>query len=295
MIERILTLLEAKWLIHRETAISYLPMLIAFANGQKFVWSAEEEADMKKRAIPKVIAFGRSAVDIAGEYSLDDQNIPQNSVAVIPIQGTILSWKSMQLIESITKAKNNDNIIAILFPVTSPGGMVFMTDITSTLIKDVGKPTVAMIMGMACSGAMWMISAMEYRIATSPMDLVGSIGDMTTWMDLSGLLEDKLGIKVEQIYATLSTRKNEWEKALKEGNKAPILQDLDFVNEIFHQAIQENLGISKESEVFAGATYNAKQAIDLKLINEIGTMDYALEYAYKRGLSNKIKLYQFTN
>ena len=131
MIERILELLEAKWLIHRETAISYLPMLLAFVNGQKFAWSPEEEAENKKRSTAKVLSFGRSVMDVAGEYSLDDPMIPSNSVAVIPISGTILAWKSQILIENVRKAQANDKIISILFPVNSPGGMVFMTDIAA--------------------------------------------------------------------------------------------------------------------------------------------------------------------
>jgi len=294
MIERILELLEAKWLIQRDTAISYLPMLLAFVNGQKFVWSPEEEAENKKRNIPKVLSFGRNVTDIAGEYSLDDPLIPSNSVAVIPISGTILAWKSQILIESVRKAQANDKIISILFLVNSPGGMVFMTDIAAQTIKETDKPCVGMIMNMACSGAMWLISAMDYRIATSPMDFVGSIGVMTSWTDFSDLFEKKLGITVKDIYATLSTRKNEFSRELKNGNDAPVKADLDFVNQIFHQAIMDNLGIGKDSEVFTGATYNAQQGITMGLINEINTMDYALEYAYKQGLSNKIKSYQFT-
>ena len=294
MIERILELLEAKWLIHRETAISYLPMLLAFVNGQKIAWSPEEEAENKKRSTAKVLSFGRSVMDVAGEYSLDDPMIPSNSVAVIPISGTILAWKSQILIENVRKAQANDKIISILFPVNSPGGMVFMTDIAAQTIKETDKPCVAMIMNMACSGAMWLISAMDYRIATSPMDFVGSIGVMTSWTDFSDLFEKKLGISVKEIYATLSTRKNEFTRALKEGNTAPIVADLDFVNQIFHKTIMNNLGIPQDSEVFTGATYNAQQGITMGLINEVGTMDYALEYAYKQGLSNKIKSYQFT-
>jgi protease-4 len=294
MIERILELLEAKWLIHRDTAISYLPMLLAFVNGQKFAWSPEEEIENKKRRAPKVLAFGRNVMDVAGQYSLDDPQIPANSIAVIPISGTILAWSSQTLIENIRKAQANDKIISILFPVNSPGGMAFMTDIAAQAIKNTEKPTTAMIMNMAASGAMWLISAMDYRIATSPMDFVGSIGVRTSWTDFTDLFEKKLGIKVQEIYATLSTRKNEFTRALKDGNSGPVVADLDFVNQIFHQAIRDNLGIKQDSEVFAGATYNAQQGISLGLINEVNTMDYALEYAYKRGLSNKIKTYQFT-
>jgi ClpP class serine protease len=72
-------------------------------------------------------------------------------------------------------------------------------------------------------------------------------------------------------------------------NTQSIVDDLDFVNGIFHKTIQDNLGISADSEVFTGAIYNAAQAVDLKLINEINTLEYAIDYAYKQGLIHKAR------
>jgi len=285
-------MLSARWLIHRDTALSYLPMLIAFLNGNEHFASMMPMAEEEKRSKPRVLAMG-SEPGAMVQYEFDDPCIPDNSIAVIPILGTILSWKSMNIIDSIRKAENNENIIAILFPTNSPGGMVFYTDILAKEIKDCQKPTVASIMNMSASAAMWITSAMDYRIATSPMDWIGSIGVFTSYTDMQVLLKDKLGITITDIYATLSTRKNEMSRALLEGNKKPIIDDLDFVNEIFHAAIRENLGIKADSEVFTGAIYNANEAITHRLINEINSLDYAIDYAYKAGLTHKINNYKF--
>lgn len=290
--DRVLEMLSARWLIHRDTALSYLPMMIAFLNGSDNFASLMPEAEEKKRSTPKVLAFS-SAPGLMVQYEFDDPCIPDNSIAVIPIQGPILSWKSMNLVDSIRKAQSNDNIIALLFPTNSPGGMVFYTDILAKEIKNCKKPTVASIMNMSASAAMWITSAMNYRIATSPMDWIGSIGVFTSYTDMQILLKDKLGITITDIYATLSTRKNEMSRALLEGNKKPIIDDLDFVNDIFHAAIRENLGIKADSEVFTGAIYNAQDAIKQGLINEINSLDYAIEYAYNAGLTNKISNYKF--
>ena len=42
-------------------------------------------------------------------------------------------------------------------------------------------------------------------------------------------------------------------------------------------------------EVFSGAIYYAQQAIDLKLINEINSLDYAITFAHRQGLIHKGK------
>jgi protease-4 len=194
----------------------------------------------------------------------------------------------MQLMQQLAMVEANDKINAVLLAVNSPGGMVSQTDLLAETIRSMTKPTVAAISGMAASAAMWIISAATYRVATSPMDLIGSVGTKVSIQDYSALLE-KIGIKVSDFYATKATRKDEEMRAIKAGGDlAPITAFVDFVNEIFHQAIQDNLGIAAGSEVFTGATFFAEKARDLGLINEINSRDYALNQAYQLGLKNKI-------
>lgn len=301
MFDRVLELLDSKWLIHRDTAVSYLPLLVAYLNGQPVAFNFNEKKG--KFSNPNVLVkttagFKAMFPEDGNDHSpLDFSNpdLPEHSVALIPIQGPIFSWDSLKLIESVKQAQGNDKIISALFVVNSPGGQVFMTDIAAQTIKGFNKPTVGMIMNMAASAAMWMISGMTHRIATSPMDLIGSIGVYTSYTDIEVLLKDKLGITITDIYATLSTRKNEMIRALKEGNLEPITKDLDFVNDLFHKAIRENLGIDQGSEIFTGAIYNAIEAQKHGLITEIGTMDSAYQKAYEEGLIYQMNQFYKSN
>lgn len=236
--------------------------------------------------------MGEDPFNPVNRYELDNPDIPSNSIAVIPIQGAIVSWKSIELISFLQKAEAHPNIIATVFLVNSPGGMVYYTDLTADVIKAASKPTVSVIMNMAASAAMWLISATDYRIASSPMDRIGSIGVRSSYTDFNGFLKEKLGITVYDIYASKSTRKDEEIRALLQDDQTKILQSADFINEIFHQAIRENLGLKEDSEVFTGAVYHAQKAIKMGLINEINTLSYAFEYAFKLGLSNRIKQFK---
>ena len=284
MLNRIFSILGAQWLIHQDTAISYLPVLLAFIKGQDILM---QPGEVKK---PYVVAWSGSEQEIntVNRWELDDDLIPENSVAVIPIDGVICSWDSMRLIDLIKEVQENDRIIAVLFLVNSPGGMVAQTDLLAQSIKDLGKPSVALVMGMAASAAMWIISGCTFRMATSPLDMIGSIGTKTTLQDYAPLLE-KIGIKSEDIYATLSTNKDgEYRAFTENGDKAPIRAWLDFINEVFHQTIRDNMKIDAKSEVFTGAIYFSAKAQELGLIDEIGTIDGGLNKAYQLGLKNKI-------
>jgi len=220
-------------------------------------------------------------------FELTDQDLPENSVAVVVIDGPVFSWNTMDILMRFQEIRENDRIISVLFMVNSPGGMITGVDILSNLIRDLGKPVVAMTIGMTASAAAWMTSGATRRIATSPMDLFGSIGMMTTMDDFREYFK-KLGIKHEEIFATKSTLKNKEDRAFqKNGDTKPMLEFLDKCLEFFHQAIITNLGIKADSEVLSGDIYFAQQALDLGLIDEIGTMDGALEQAYSLGLKNK--------
>jgi ClpP class serine protease len=299
MFDRVLELLDSKWLIHRDTAISYLPLLVAYLHGQPVAFNLEEKKG--KFSKPNVLvksfsgfnayyAENNAAEKNIVDWDFSDPDIPENSIAFLPIQGPIFSWSNLRLIENLKKIEQNSRIIAVVFFVNSPGGQVFMTDIVAQSIKGLSKPTVGMVMNIAASAALWMTSSMNFCFATSPMDQIGSIGTYTSFTDMRGML-DKLGIKITDIYATLSTRKNEEIRALLEGNDDLLVKDLDFINEIFHQAIRENLGIDQSSEVFTGAIYYAAEAQNHGLISGICTMESVFQTAYEEGLIHKMNSY----
>jgi protease-4 len=283
MLHRLLSILSAQWLIHQDTATAYLPLLIALVRGEKF------SLELSDNHTPQIMALGGDTmIPVAGKHELSDASLPENSVAVLPLSGPICSWDSQQLMQQLSAVEANDRINAVLLAVNSPGGMVSQTDLLANTIRQMTKPTVAAISGMAASAAMWVISAASYRIATSPMDLVGSVGTKVSIQDYSSLL-DKIGIKVSDFYATKATRKDEEVRAIKSGGDlAPITAFVDFVNDIFHHAIRENLGIAADSEVFTGATFFAEKAKSLGLIDAIGTRASALDHAYQLGLKSKI-------
>lgn len=283
---------SAKWLIHQDVISSFIPIFISFISGHQIDLSQFKD-DKKAYAVA-------AGINTATKYDLISAEIPENSVAVIPVNGVLTTWKSMEIENNVKLAQANPNIISILFITSTPGGMVVYTDILSNTIKNCLIPTVSFVIGMQASAGMWSMSGVNRIILSSPLDYVGSIGVMTSYTDFSALLK-KYGIEQLDLYARKSTRKNEIYRALQDTSKTieerndPVLNDLDFTNDFFHDAISANLNIPKDSEVFTGAIYTAQKGIDLGLAHEINpSVEYALETAYNLGIKNKINQFSKT-
>ena len=236
----------------------------------------------------KVRAFATADMKAVDQYELSNANLPDNSVAVIYVQGTLYSWKTFDIENYIQQAINNPRIVSILLFVNTPGGMVHRLDIASNLIKQSPKPIDAYVTGLCCSGGMWLVSACRTITAASPMDIFGSIGVKTNYYSLKKYLED-LGIVDKDIYATDSVKKDYESRELESNNEKPLIEALDFTNNIFQQTIATNRGIAldKSSEVFQGAVFNSQKAIELRLADKIGTLEDALKGALDKGLATK--------
>lgn len=292
MINRLSQILNARWLINQEVVYNYIPMLISFLKGGNLdLLSAAE----KETAKPYCLSAGSSdSINLVNKYDLLQGDFPSNSIAIIPIQGIIMSDDSIRLVNYLSLAEANPNVVAIILLVNTPGGMVFYIDIAANYLKGLKKPVVSYVLNMSTSAAMWLISSSKKIILSSPIDRVGSIGVMTSVMDFSRLLSEFLKIDQYDIYADASTDKNGPIRKLldssitsMEERTSLIREELNFVNDIFHQAIQTNLGIDKSSEVFTGKTYYAQKAIELGLAHEINSFEYAVNLAHQMGQINQ--------
>ncbi len=279
MYSKAIQILSARWFIHMETAIEYFPMLLSYINGSKI-----QESDFKALTQPYAIA-----PNLADRWDVMCDSVAPNSVLVLPLDGPITSWQARRTVEILHQAESNPNIIAGVLHVNSPGGMVHYTDIASDAIKNSPLPFVGLVENIGASAAMWWLSGTKRIFLSSRLDRVGSIGIMTSLMDFTQALRDKLGVKIEDVYADKSTRKNEEFRAwLEKGDKSILLNSLNFANEIFHEAIQKNMGIAADSEVFKGAVYYAEDALKLGLAHEIASFSDAVDYAYKLGMKNSL-------
>ena len=213
---------------------------------------------------------------------------PEGSIAMIPVNGTIIkgdacAYGTKDYTLAIQAANNNSNIDAIILEIDSPGGMVDGTATFADAIKNSKKPVVAFIDdGMMASAAYWIGSAADVIIASHNTSQAGSIGVYTTLMDIRGAFEEQ-GVKIKSIYAPESTEKNgPFIEAMEKDNDKLMEQELSFIAQEFISTVKTNragkINLSA-GDPFKGKLFYAQEAIEVGLIDKIGSFEVAVQTA----------------
>ena len=273
-------ILSNAWLISKERSSAYASIILSMLKGESLFEGDHSMARERNRSYV-IGAIG----DQTQRFGFADTNIPDGSVAVIPIRSEILKYDqpcgprgTQSILSDVKSADQNPNIKSILLVVDSPGGQVTGTDLLSEAIKNSSTPVVAYIEGMAASAAYWIISGASKIIASSDLDRIGSIGTMLMVEDLQPALEAQ-GVKFHEVYASLSVDKNNDLNQVLEGNYEPYQKNvLDVINSKFLSSIKTNRPAVDDSTL-TGKMYFAPQAIALGLIDEIGSLEYAISTA----------------
>jgi signal peptide peptidase SppA len=275
----LLQALGRAWFIEPSQAQHYASVIEnLFARDGKNIWQ-----DMAVQPVSADFVF---CVHPSANQQSPLSDAPAGSVAVISLSGAVMKYDfcgapgTQSIMGMIDQVNQNPNIDAIVLKIDSPGGAVDGTQALANKIKNSQKPVVAFVDGMMASAAMWFGSAAAYRIASSSTDMIGSIGTMASWRD-SSQLQKAAGIRIHEVYATASTHKNNEFRAANadEPDYQPMIDNiLDPTNEQFMAAVKSNIKNVNE-EVFTGAIYLADKAKEMGLINQIGTMDDAVNKA----------------
>jgi signal peptide peptidase SppA len=275
------------WLISTERSAAYASVLLSLIKGDS---AFEGDSSLaRERNRPYILA---GAGDKNQRLGFSDMEIPAGSVAVIPIRSEILKYDqpcgprgTQSLLIDVKAADQNPNIKSIVLVIDSPGGQVAGTDLLAEAIKNSTTPVVAYIDGLAASAAYWIISGASKVIASSDLDRIGSIGTMMMVEDLQPALE-QMGVKFHEVYATLSVDKNRDFNQVLDGKYDSYRENvLDVINQKFLASIRSNRPSVDESTL-TGRIFFAPQAIELGLIDEIGSFEKALELAFSMGSSS---------
>lgn len=221
-----------------------------------------------------------------------------SSIAVIPVQGPIMKNDScgdagtMTMAQWVREAAANPNVSAIVMKVDSPGGTVAGTQTLSDAIAEakLQKPVVTFVEeGMMASAAYWVGSGANEIVASQSTDQIGSIGVYTTMFDLKEYYA-KDGIKIEDVYSSISTQKNEDHRHFAAtGTPSPkLIEGLDFIANKFIGVVKANRGSKiniENGDPFKGRLFNAEEAVANGLIDSIGNFNHALTRAMELATS----------
>ncbi|MBI2546096.1 signal peptide peptidase SppA [Candidatus Woesearchaeota archaeon] len=215
------------------------------------------------------------------------------NVAIIPIKGELVTEEdfslfaadvvsSTDIIELIEKAEDSASIKAIVFEINSPGGSAVASEEVANAVKKVNKPKVAWIRESGASGAYWVASATDHIVA-SRMSITGSIGVIASYLDFSGLM-DYYNVTYERLVAGKYKDAGTPFRELTPEERAKFQYKLDLIHQEFINEVAENRQMSKAQieAVATGEFFLGSEALELGLIDEVGSKDEALAYLEKQ-------------
>lgn len=203
-------------------------------------------------------------------------------VAVVEIEGIILDGSAT--VRELREHADNASIKAIVLRVNSPGGVVAPTQEIFAAIQRVrkgGKPVVASFGAVAASGGYYVAAGAD-RIYANPGSLTGSIGVVMQMANIEGLLK-KVGVEYVVVKAGSYKDVGNFARTMSPEERKMLQALLDDVYAQFVDAVAEGRGLDrKEVLAFAdGRIYSGQQALALKMVDELGGFDDAVEAAGK--------------
>jgi protease IV len=239
----------------------------------------------RKLTFWRVIAIGVIVLAVAGVATLGSNRAGFTGVrpyiARVTIEGLIRGDRDR--VQAIDRLTRSSLARAVIVHVDSPGGTTAgseqLYDSLSRLREK--KPVVIVVDSLAASGAYITALAGDHIVAQQT-SLVGSIGVLFQFPNFSELL-DKIGVKVEGVKSSpLKAAPNGFEPTSPEA-KAALESIIKDSYAWFKNLVQDrrHLSDSELQTVSDGRVFTGHQAIDLKLIDELGDERAALAWLAK--------------
>ncbi|RZF61308.1 signal peptide peptidase SppA [Sphingobacterium corticibacterium] len=240
------------------------------------------------------------AVSLLDYNKEENTNTKGDRVAVLYAYGDIVDGEGMEgniggdkLSRELRKLRRDDRVKAVVLRVNSPGGSALASDIIArevALTKKV-KPITVSMGDYAASGGYY-ISTMADSIFAEKETLTGSIGVFGLIPNMQGLLNNKLGIHVDEVktgkFADLMTSVD---RPLTEEEKAIIQAEVNRIYDTFTTKVAEgrNMDVSAVDSIGQGRVWTGSQALDRGLVDGIGNLDRAIQAAAAKA---KLKEYR---
>ena len=216
-----------------------------------------------------------------------------NTVAIVPVQGEIAYSQSsilgggvatpQSITDGIKQAEEDSSVSAIVLDVNSPGGSPVASEEIMNAVKNAKKPVVVWISDIGASGA-YLVASPADKIVASPSSIVGSIGVILSLTDLSGLYQ-KIGVNQYAIKAGEYKDMGASYRNLTPEEEQMLQEMVNQDYEYFIKQVAENrkLDLDYVRSIAEGKIYTGTQAKDLKLVDETGDREKAIESAARLG------------
>ena len=211
-----------------------------------------------------------------------------NKVAVIYAEGNIVDGNESdgvagdRFAKIIADVRADKDVKAVVLRVNSPGGSVMASEKIKAeldLLRE-NVPVIASYGDYAASGGYW-ISANSDYIFSNATTLTGSIGVFSMIPDIGGVVKDKLHVTITPVKSNEHADMLGMMRALTPKETAYMQASVENIYNKFTSLVAEGRDMTVEDvdAIAQGRVWAGADAIEIGLVDQIGTIEDAIEYA----------------
>lgn len=211
-----------------------------------------------------------------------------NHIARVSIEGTIT--ENEELLKRLERIGESASVQGVILSIDSPGGTTAGGEAIFEAVRKLAekKPVVAQVGTLAASAGYMIASAADHIVARQS-SIVGSIGVLVQFPDVTGLM-DRIGVKLEGVKSSpLKAEPSPFTPTTDEERamlRALVMDSYDW----FVGLVEDRRPLSR-AEVMAvadGSIFTGRQALERKLVDSLGGQETAIEWLATKGVDPEL-------
>jgi protease-4 len=221
----------------------------------------------------------------------------KEKIAVLYAEGEIFDEgqegiTAKALVKEMEDIRDNDNIKAVVFRINSPGGSAFASEQiwqALTSLKD-KKPVVVSMGNYAASGGYY-IACNATKIVASPTTLTGSIGIFAVFPTFDKLTK-KIGLSFDVVKTNNLGDLGNLTRPMNTLEKQKIQRYIENGYDLFVKRCADGRKMKPEAlrNIAEGRVWTGQKAVELGLVDTLGTINDAIEMAATLSKCNEYQL-----
>ncbi|UDL88345.1 signal peptide peptidase SppA [Mesorhizobium sp. PAMC28654] len=241
-----------------------------------------------------ILALG--LVAIASWFYGDEFNgATVDHIAKVRIEGTIT--EDDELIKRLESIRKSDKVKGVILAIDSPGGTTVGGETIYEEVRKLAadKPVVAEV-GTLAASAGYMIASAADHIVAHKSSIVGSIGVLIQYPDVSGMM-DKLGIKLEEVKSSPLKASPSPFKPTTDDERAMVRKLILDSYDWFVGIVAERRKMTHEQALALadGSIFTGRQGVANGLIDGVGGETEAVDWLATKGVDAKLKVVEWKN
>jgi len=213
----------------------------------------------------------------------DADQLAGEGVGLVEIKGVIVDGQDT--VRQLRVLKKDKRIKAVVLRVDSPGGVVGPSQEISAEVGGLAKvKKVVVSMGSVAASGGYYVSAPASLIFANPGTITGSIGVLMKFSNIEGLM-GKVGMKAFTLKTGKFKDAGSPVRAMTADERQMLQGVIDSTHGQFIRAVAEGrrLPVEEVRLIADGRIFSGEQALALKLVDRIGTLQDAIAEAGRLG------------